>query len=495
MTEVSHTDSLKPLKDSLPVRATDKPLGVGNGKETGILDQVSSLALSDILNTLSDMVCVSVDGEIRHVNDAGVQILGADTAEQLLGVSFQSLICDDFAATIDDFLAVVAGEDPTPIRVKGPGGKQASLSVQVKALPELGERAYLITAHNLTRQVELSEAVHKGEVRFRKLVNSALDLICVLENGVITYINRAGLNLLRAAFEDEVVGKRLGDFLHPDYEGVLDGDLSELANEAALIPICLRDISQNTIDAEMGLTVLETGRTVRCMVEVRDITAHNRAVSALRQSIDTLEQRVKERTRELEDEVMERRRAEEMLRHVASHDGLTDLPNRSLLMDRLDRAIHRSHRDAKKCAVLFIDLDGFKPINDTLGHDMGDLLLREVAQRLTESIRETDTAARFGGDEFVVLLTDLQHIDDTAPAARKILDNLCKPVNLNGTDATIGASIGVALYPDHGENAEAVLKKADDAMYEVKESGKNNFAIAALESVLPGLEASNPQAD
>ncbi|HEY9164455.1 MAG TPA: diguanylate cyclase [Magnetovibrio sp.] len=449
--------------------------------ERDVIHEMSSYAVSDILDALSDFVCVCIDGNIRHVNAPGVAILGATNQTELLGRPFQSLICEDFAATIDDILGVMADErDTTPMRVKGINGKLESLAVRVKSLPDLGDHAYVVMGQNLTRQVELSEALHQGEVRFRKLVHSALDLICVLDDGIISYINQAGMRLLKAAHEDEVVGQPLRTFLHPDYQQILDGDITELADEDSLISIRLRDISQNNIDGEVGITVLENDVRVRCMIEVRDITGHNRAVTALRQSIETLEQRVRERTSALQDEVAERRRAEEMLRHVASHDPLTDLPNRSLLMDRLDKAINRAHRDNKKCAVMFIDLDGFKPINDTLGHDMGDVLLRVVAERLTDTIRETDTAARFGGDEFVLILSDLNKDDDTVPVAEKVLNALRMPVDLKGNEARIGASIGIAMYPDHGLTAEAVLKQADIAMYGVKEGGKNGYAMPPI---------------
>lgn len=457
--------------------------------DKGIIHEMSPFAVSDMLDALSDMVCVCIDGVIRHVNTPGIAILGASSQDELLGITFQSLICDDLAATIDDILAVVADEtDTTPMRVKGLNGKIASLAVAVKSLPEQGNHAYVVTGHNLTRQVELTEAVHQSEARFRKLVNSALDLICVIDDGIISYVNQAGMRLLKAADEDEVVGKPLSAFLHPDYQEILDGDIAELADENMLIPLRLRDLSQNNIDGELGLTVLENGTKTRCMIEIRDITAHIRAVTALRHSIETLEQRVDERTRELQDEVTERRRAEKMLRHVATHDGLTDLPNRSLMMDRLDTAIQRAHRYGKKCAVMFIDLDGFKPINDDLGHDMGDLLLREVANRLERSIRETDTAARFGGDEFVLILTDINKTEDAAPVAKKVLETLGKPVDLDGNDASIGASIGIAMYPDHGLSAEDLLKQADIAMYTVKENGKNAYGIASNGAMAPGLD-------
>lgn len=452
-----------------------------------IIHEMSPIAVTDMLDALSDLVCVCIDGKIRHINAAGVSILGAETQDSLLGLSFQDLICDDFSAATDDILSVFADEDgTTPMRVKGLNGKFQSLAIAVEALHDMGGNAFVITGQNLTRQVELSEAVHQGEVRHRKLVNNALDLICVLDNGNIRYINKAGMRLFKAALKDEVEGKPFREFLHPDYVAIMDGDITELADEASLIPVRLRDISQNNIDGEMCLTVLETGPNVRCMLEVRDITAHNRAVTALRHSIETLEQRVEERTRELQDEVTERRRAEEMLRHVASHDGLTDLPNRSLMMDRLDSAVNRARRDHKKCAVLFIDLDGFKPINDSLGHDMGDIVLRETANRLVSSIRDTDTAARFGGDEFVLVLTNLEKAQDAVPVAQKALAALSAPIELNGKTASVGGSIGIAVYPDHASSAATLLKQADNAMYVVKESGKNNYGMVDSAALLPG---------
>ncbi|MFC1673109.1 diguanylate cyclase domain-containing protein [Pseudomonadota bacterium] len=470
----------------------------GDDAQLDIIHEMSTDALSHMLDALSDMVCVCMDGNIRHINTPGLAILGASAQDDLLGVSFQSLICDDFAASTDDILSVIAAEtDPTPMRIKGLSGEISSLAVCGKALPELGPNAYMVTAHNLTRQLELSQAVRDSEARFGKLVDSALDFICVLENNLITYVNQAGLNLLKAAVKDEVVGKPLCEFMHADYQGIMDGDIHELVDEGNdLIPLRFVDISQNNIDVEVGITVITDGVTPRYMLEARDITAHNRAVTDLRQSIETLEQRVEERTRELQDEVMERRRAEEMLRHVASHDGLTDLPNRSLLMDRLDKAIHRAHRDDKKCAVMFIDLDGFKPVNDTLGHEKGDLLLRGVAGRLAASVRETDTAARFGGDEFVLVLTDLAKTDDVRPVAKKMLKALAQPFDLDGSPANIGASIGIALYPDHGEKAEEILKQADIAMYDVKGSGKNDFVVAGDRPMqLPGQDTEAKTAD
>ncbi len=458
-----------------------------------LLEGLSGEGLSDFLNTLSDLVCVCLDTKIRYINGAGAAMLGARCAGDLFDTPFQSLIGNEFAFAIEDILRVIADEaEPTPMHFKGVNDERISLSVRVRSFAFDGLQAFIITGQNLTRQEALSKAVQQGKVRFQRLVNGALDLICILENGVITYINHAGTTLLKAEQTENVIGRSLGDFLHPDYKDIMECDLNDLVSDdsSELLPLRFVDIHKKPIDVEVGIVALDEGDSTRFMIEARDITAHNRAVRALRDSIGTLEQRVAERTSALQDEIAERRLAEEMLRQVATHDGLTDLPNRSLFMDRLDRAIAKAHRDGRKCAVMFIDLDGFKPVNDTFGHSKGDLLLREVANRLKASIRETDTAARFGGDEFVLLITDIDKIEDAEPVAGKVLANLREPVNLDDVEVKISASIGIALYPDHGMTTEDVIKQADMAMYVVKDHGKNNFTFAGHDVHTTGLDGS-----
>ncbi|MEG3619992.1 diguanylate cyclase [Magnetovibrio sp. PR-2] len=449
--------------------------------DTPVLDRLSAETLGTLFDELSDLVVVCIDGEIRHVNKMGAALLDAGSADALLGKRFQDFICDDFADSIQDIISVMAGEtDATPLRVQTLKGKMISLNIKVQFLSDLGTCAHVVLGENLTAQTMMAEAMHKSEQRFRKLVNNALDLICVVDGGKVNYINKAGLSLLKLNNKNDIIGKSLDDFLHENYQGLLDGDVTEFADEEMLMPMRFMDQQGNILDAEVSLTMLDRATGSNYMIEARDITAHNRAVTALRASIENLEQRVRERTQELQDEVMERRRAEEKLRHVATHDGLTDLPNRSLLMDRLKTSIARANRSKEKCAVVFIDLDGFKPINDTLGHDKGDLVLQETAKRLNACVRQTDTAARFGGDEFVLVLSDISHADDAIPVAEKILEILAEPIVCGDAEARIGASIGIAMYPDHGEDAEAVIKCADNAMYDIKASGKNNFGFAPL---------------
>ena len=175
------------------------------------------------------------------------------------------------------------------------------------------------------------------------------------------------------------------------------------------------------------------------------------------------------------DDISELHEKEQRIRHQAFHDALTGLPNRALLLDRLDHAIAASRRGDHKTAVLFLDLDRFKIVNDSLGHDVGDELLKEVAVRLKSSLRQADTVARLGGDEFVVLSTEWVIPSDVATLAEKIQSLLEKPFHVAGHELHIGVSAGIALHPVDGANAGELLKNADTAMYAVKESGRNGY--------------------
>jgi diguanylate cyclase (GGDEF)-like protein len=160
--------------------------------------------------------------------------------------------------------------------------------------------------------------------------------------------------------------------------------------------------------------------------------------------------------------------------HLAEHDFLTGLPNRMLLNDRIGQAIASARRHLKKIAVLFLDLDGFKHINDSLGHPIGDMLLQSIAKRLVDCIRGSDSVSRQGGDEFVILLLDLDQAEDAAISARRMLLAVAQPHCIGGHDLYVTASIGVSVYPDDGLDADALIKNADTAMYQAKENGRRS---------------------
>ena len=166
------------------------------------------------------------------------------------------------------------------------------------------------------------------------------------------------------------------------------------------------------------------------------------------------------------------------LESLALHDPLTGLPNRRLLMDRLSLAIAHARRNKGNVAVMYLDLDGFKQINDTLGHDAGDTLLSLVAARLVGTVRQVDTVARVGGDEFVIALSELSHGKDVAELVSKVIEAVSQPYSIQGHGMNLTVSVGVSVYPTHGENVEALMKNADMALYEAKRSGKNDYRIS-----------------
>lgn len=165
------------------------------------------------------------------------------------------------------------------------------------------------------------------------------------------------------------------------------------------------------------------------------------------------------------------------LDHLVHHDVLTGLPNRILLHDRLDQAIASTRRSGKQLAVLFMDLDRFKHINDSLGHGVGDQLLQSVGQRLLACVRQSDTISRQGGDEFVALIPDIDHAEDAALAAQKILAAIALPHHIEQHDLHIGVSVGISIYPGDGPDAETLIKHADTAMFHAKDKGRNTYAF------------------
>ena len=179
---------------------------------------------------------------------------------------------------------------------------------------------------------------------------------------------------------------------------------------------------------------------------------------------------------ELSDDFTEKKEAEDMIWRQANFDFLTDLPNRRMLLDRLQQETTKVNQSGKKLALLFLDLDNFKDVNDTLGHDMGDKLLMDVARRLMDCVREIDTVSRLGGDEFAVILTELSDLPVAEKIAQDILHSLAQPYRLNGEIAYLSASIGITVYPDDGTGIETLLKNADQALYAAKQAGRNRMS-------------------
>jgi diguanylate cyclase (GGDEF)-like protein/PAS domain S-box-containing protein len=194
------------------------------------------------------------------------------------------------------------------------------------------------------------------------------------------------------------------------------------------------------------------------------------------------------------DVIVSRERRLQML-HLAEHDALTDLPNRLLLNDRLARSIALARRYGRRLAVLFLDCDRFKHINDTLGHSIGDQVLRSVAKRLSTCVRESDTVSRHGGDEFLVLLSELDHPEDAEAIAQKIVSSVAEPHHIAGHELLLTASVGIALYPEDGQDAQSLIMRADTAMYYAKNTGRNRVGFYRPDMEAPAIKRSSIESE
>ena len=222
---------------------------------------------------------------------------------------------------------------------------------------------------------------------------------------------------------------------------------------------------------------------------MQDITEQKKIEQSLRDARDSLEAKVKSRTRklastvkQLEKEIEEREKIAAELDFLANHDALTGLPSLRLCKDRLDHSLAEARRNRQTSAVMFLDLDGFKAINDEHGHEFGDLVLKVTADRIKAEIRETDTVARIGGDEFVIILSSLPELNIAERIASSLVRQIAQTIHIEKSEVSVSASIGISLYPQDGTTAEELIRSADKAMYQIKHQGKNNFGFISTQA-------------
>jgi diguanylate cyclase (GGDEF)-like protein/PAS domain S-box-containing protein len=353
------------------------------------------------------------------------------------------------------------GAHPPAIMVTGQGNEE----VAVEAL-KLGAADYIVkdagmkyldllpavidrvlSKQRLIRdRQQMFEEITESEERYRKLVELSPDGIALHIDGKFVFVNPVGTRLLGASKPEELNGRSIIDFVHPDFKEVESSRLRRLEQGESTLPWIeekMIRLDGREIDVEVSAVPFSFRGKPAVQVIFRDIK--------------------------------ERKLAEKRLEYMALYDPLTDLPNRTLFFDRLNQAIALAKRNSYTFGLMFLDLDGFKQVNDSMGHDIGDMLLKEVAQRLNDCLRKSDTVARMGGDEFTVILTRLEMAGDAKIVAEKVVACMSKPFHLKGYDCSITASIGISLYPSDSIDSEALFKLADTAMYRVKEGGKNGY--------------------
>ena len=333
-----------------------------------------------------------------------------------------------------------------------------------------------------TRHKRDEESLRNALLENRAILDNAVLGIAVVEDGRTLHCNRKMEELF--GYDAGTIDGLSVRALYPDAGGFLAARSQALADfEAGRVHMVEHELVRRDGSRFWGrlsgrpFDLAE--RSARTVWLIEDVTARREAADALRRARDELEVRVDERTAELQAEIVERRQAEARVHHMAYHDALTGLPNRALLAERLDRAMLAARRSDRKLALLFIDLDRFKTINDSLGHLTGDYLLKEVARRLCRVVRASDTVARLGGDEFVVLVPGVRALGECGLVGDKIIEALSDPVQFEGRSLHISPSIGICLYPDDGADVESLMRKADAAMYQAKAAGRNNYQFYA----------------
>lgn len=310
----------------------------------------------------------------------------------------------------------------------------------------------VIVFWDLTSQRDVRLALAESEAKFRGIFEAANDAIFVVDlNGIIVDANPAAAKMYLYS-RTELIGKHLLELSREEDYRLIEKILEKMDNcEAIAFAMDSRRKDGTFVSTEGSMRLCTMGKEKRVVMLARDVT--------------------------------ERKKYEEAIKHRALHDALTDLPNRTLFDERVESALARAKRNNYKSAVMFLDLDSFKLINDNYGHSIGDLLLIGVGKRLTAILRQEDTVARLGGDEFAVLLPQINSAADAGRVAEKISQEILKPWSINGHDFTITFSIGIALYPDDGQSGEELIRNADLAMYRAKLSGKNNYKYYGLEKI------------
>jgi diguanylate cyclase (GGDEF)-like protein/PAS domain S-box-containing protein len=445
-------------------RAHSSNNGFMSGSDNSVAASAShnrflELGKDDMLQVIDGMpaglLVLDAQGRVRAINS---------TMSAMLGIPDDALA--DFPALASLIPAVELGERVTAALESG--APQDAVMVPVDAHADgvrwfefnirrtcpAGGGQLLLLGQDVTFRRQARQRLQESEEFFRLTFSQAAIGIALLSReGRFLRVNRK-LSQIVGYSEIELLQRFFHQVTHPEE---LDEDKAQIAR---LVAGEVRDFRRES------RYLCKDGRSV--WVALSASTMREAASGQLRVIVAV-------------QDISRRKEAEEALLRMASIDALTGLPNRMLLQDRLAQAIAQAQRARRQVGVMFIDLDRFKHVNDSLGHEAGDRLIVEIARRLSAALRESDTVARQGGDEFVVVLADLAAPEDAALVAAKLLGSLFEPLQLCGHEVFPSGSIGIAMYPGDGSDSEALLKAADSAMYRAKASGGNHYAFYAAD--------------
>ncbi len=408
-----------------------------------------------LVETSNDLIwSVDAEGRFTFVNDAASLRIYGYSAEEMMGRRFTELMTGEQArADLEVFERIKAGHRVFNYRTIHLRKDGSPVHLSFNAVVELSPSGQVLgttgTATDVSDLVRYAAELERSEERYRLLFENATEPIGVAQDGKIVFFNRAVIEA--TGYEpEEIRTLPFTDLIHPeDRAMVVERHMRRLKGEVFPNTYVLRIVRKNGEVRHMnlsGVSIAWDGRPATLNF-FSDITA--------------------------------RVHAEAELEFQAYHDPLTGLPNRALFADRLNLALARARRHHEPIAVLYADLDHFKRVNDTLGHTIGDLLLKQVALRFRSTVREEDTVARFGGDEFVVLLSRVKDGGVAARVAEKLIARMNEPMEVGGHTLRVTTSVGVSSWPTDGDDAETLLKNADNALYQSKANGRNTYRMFA----------------
>lgn len=417
--------------------------------------------LPNIVDLLLDAVfLVDTDGRIVHVSAACEPIFGY-TPDEMIGMEMINLIVpEDRAKTLEEAALVMSGRPRIGFENRYIRKDGSLVHLMWSARWSEADRLRVGVARDITDRKRAAD-MQTATYAISEAAHGASDLVHMFRE-----IHRIIARLVPAAgFAVTLRDSSAGEFSQP-YQTDLSADpavrqiFTEVIRTRRTVLLEGESQADGGNESWIGLPlVLPAGISGALILKSHPGTRYSEKDRELLQFVSTQVAIA-----------LERRRLNDELRRAARYDELTGLPNRRLFQDRMKSALARTRRHGGRIALLYVDIDDFKQINDTLGHTAGDQLLGEVAHRLQQCVREEDTVARLGGDEFVVLLEEIQAPDDARLVLAKITATINRPVHLDGNLLCVQPSIGIAVYPDHGETAEQLLKHADMQMYQMKKA-------------------------
>lgn len=404
-----------------------------------------------LLDILPVAIVIHRKGNIQHVNKTFVNLIGASSMQEVEEESILDFSPPAFTDMLQNpfqqLNPVGTVVPPTEAKLVRLDGMVIDVEMESVSLEYKGELSYLTIFREMTGRKKAEQALQQSEARYRLIAENMTDLLCIIDwDGFFKYASPSHVTVLgfpAVAYE----GKYAGDFMHKDDRRKVREQLDKMVatKEGEVLKFRFKNIKGNWIWLEGKANPIfdENGVFNHFLVVSRDIT--------------------------------ERLEFEEKLTYMAYHDTLTGLPNRRLFKEKLNQALDEAKRTKTRLAVMYLDLDNFKYINDTLGHDVGDELLNQFARRVKECLREKDVLSRQGGDEFTILLPEIEGEQDAIHIAEKIRASFQRAWNIGRNLFTTTSSIGIAIYPASGKKGYELMRNADTALYQAKKDGKNIY--------------------